>query len=59
MKTDYEECSKNMGNNICNVSHPFISYCDVNRNNMQCPENIAPSKDIDESDRAKSNNSGI
>ncbi|MCJ2513456.1 MAG: hypothetical protein LN408_03320 [Candidatus Thermoplasmatota archaeon] len=50
-KKDYEECKKYMGDNICNIAHPFISYCDVNRDNLQCPEKLEPSKDIDESER--------
>lgn len=51
MKKDIEECKKYCGDNICSVSHPYITYCDVNRNNLQCPEDIAPSKDIEESER--------
>lgn len=51
MKKDYEECEKNTGDNVCSVAHPYITYCDVNRNNLQCPEGIAPTKDIEESER--------
>ncbi len=49
---DYEKCKKYVGNNICDIAHPHISHCDVNRNNKQCPENIEPSKDIHESEMA-------
>jgi len=49
--SNYMECDKFTGNNECSLAYPYITYCDVNRNNLQCPENYDPSKKILESDR--------
>jgi len=51
MEKDYEKCKRYTGDNICDIAHPHISYCDVNRNNLQCPESMKPSKDIEDSER--------
>ena len=33
-----KDCKKYVNDNICSMAYPYITYCDVNRKNKQCPE---------------------